>query len=109
MINLSSILDTILVNERGAMDLTKKFERLSSRAGKLSGTVYRSCDPKYATSADLLSGRGSRLYGGRWNPIGVTSIYGSFDPETAMAETLAGAQVFWDASPFDNASCVCGN
>ena len=76
------------------MDLTKKFEKLSSRAGKLSGTVYRSCDPKYATSADLLSGRGSRLYGGRWNPIGVTSIYGSFDPETAMAETLAGAKYF---------------
>lgn len=100
MINLPSVLDmsstlgTISVNERAVMELTKKFERLSSRSGKLKGTVYRSCAPKYATSADLLSGEGSRLYGGRWNPPGVTSVYGSFDPETAMAETLAGSNYF---------------
>lgn len=91
---MSSTFGTISVNEREAMDLTKRFKRLSSRAGKLDGTVYRSCAPKYATSVDLLSGEGSRLYGGRWNPIGVTSVYGSSDPETAMAETLAGAKYF---------------
>jgi RES domain-containing protein len=93
---MSSTLATISVNvnKRDVMDLTKRFERLSKRACKLDGTVYRSCAPKYATSSDLLSGEGSRLYGGRWNPKGVTSVYGSFDPETAMAETLAGANYF---------------
>ena len=94
MLDTSSTLGTIPINEREAMELTKKFERLSSRASKLGGTIYRSCAPKYATSADLLSGKGSRLYGGRWNPPGVTSVYGSFAPETAMAETLAGSKYF---------------
>lgn len=43
----------------------------------------------YATEADLLTGEGSRLYGGRWNPKGIAVIYASLTPETAMAETLA--------------------
>ena len=50
---------------------------------------YRSATPKYAREKDIVSGQGSRLFGGRWNPIGLAAVYASLSPETAMAETLA--------------------
>ena len=52
------------------------------------GVVYRSSTPKYATHADLFTGAGSVLSGGRWNPKGVAAVYFSLSPETALAETL---------------------
>ncbi len=60
----------------------------------MEGTIYRSTSPRYATSSDLVSGAGSRLHGGRWNPIGVAAVYGSFTPETALAETLAHCRYY---------------
>jgi RES domain-containing protein len=70
------------------------FEQIMSRLGRLSavafsGLVYRSSTPMYATESDLLTGEGSRRFGGRWNPIGIAVVYASLTPETAMAETLA--------------------
>lgn len=60
------------------------------RAAGWSGTVYRSATPRYAGSADLLSGFGARKHGGRWNPPGAfPAVYGSSSPETAVAEALA--------------------
>lgn len=53
------------------------------------GVIYRSATPRYAQGSDLLSGLGSARYGGRWNPPGLAAVYGSLDPETAMAETLS--------------------
>lgn len=62
-----------------------------------SGTVYRQCTPKYATNADLLRGDGSRLYGGRWSPVGVRAVYASLSPEAAMAEALQSFRYYgWD-------------
>lgn len=58
-------------------------------ASDFAETVYRSSTPKYATESDLLSGAGSKLHGGRWNPVGIAVVYNSLTPETAMAETLA--------------------
>lgn len=58
-------------------------------ASRFTGTVYRSSTPKYATETDLLTGEGSKRFGGRWNPVGVAVVYASLTPETAMAETLA--------------------
>ena len=69
--------------------LKDRLERLLSSATKFSGVAYRSSTPEYATEADLLTGEGSKLYGGRWNPIGIAVVYASLTPETAMAETLA--------------------
>ena len=37
----------------------------------------------------MLSGYGSRLYGGRWNPTEVATVYASLTPETALAEVLS--------------------
>lgn len=67
----------------------RRLERLRSSATPFAGIAYRSCTPKYATEADLLSGEGSQRQGGRWNPMGIAVVYASLTPETAMAETLA--------------------
>jgi RES domain-containing protein len=55
-----------------------------------SGTFYRATTVEYSSREDLLTGAGSRIAGGRWNAIGsFNAIYGSLEPETAMAEALA--------------------
>jgi RES domain-containing protein len=69
--------------------LQSRLARLTASAVPFVGVVYRSSTPKYATEADLLTGEGSRRFGGRWNPVGIAMVYASFTPETAMAETLA--------------------
>ncbi len=69
--------------------LLRKLQRLSSRAFGFNRDVFRSTTPRYATETDLLTGEGSRKFGGRWNPCGLAAIYASLTPEAAMAETLA--------------------
>jgi len=76
------------------LDLDKRFAGLLHRAVSLRGTIYRSTAPKYANSADLLSGEGSRRNGARWNPIGVAAVYGSVTPQTALEESLAHANYY---------------
>ncbi len=76
------------------MDLDVRLSRLLRRATALEGTVYRSAAPQYATSSDLISEAGSRLHGGRWNPVGVAAVYGSLSSEIALAETLAHSRYY---------------
>jgi RES domain-containing protein len=76
------------------LDLETRFAKLIRRAKALRGTVYRSATPKYANTSDLLSGEGSRRNGAGWNPVGVAAVYGSFTPQTALAETLAHANYY---------------
>jgi len=76
------------------LDFDVPVARLLARSTALEGTIYRSTSPRYATSSDLVSGAGSRLHGGRWNPVGVAAVYGSFTPETALAETLAHCRYY---------------
>lgn len=66
-----------------------RIDRLKDRAGEFSGMLFRSTVPKYANTLDLLTGEGSRCAGGRWNPVGIATLYGSMSPEAAMAEALA--------------------
>ena len=68
--------------------LLARLTALRVSAVPFEGVVYRMSTPKYATQTDLLTGAGSVLSGGRWNPKGVAAIYFSFSPETALAETL---------------------
>jgi RES domain-containing protein len=83
--------------------LIRKLERLIPEASDFSGKTFRSATPHYATEKDLLTGEGSRRFGGRWNPPGLAAVYASLTPETAMAETLAHARYFglseYDAMP----------
>jgi RES domain-containing protein len=75
--------------------LLRGMVRCASLAGPWRGVAYRAVAPRYADSGDLLSGRGSRLYGGRWNaPSTFPAIYGSLTPETAMAEVLSSFRAF---------------
>lgn len=71
--------------------------RCAQSASSWEGVIFRSTTPRYATSTDLISGEGSRRFGGRWNPAregGAAAVYGSLDAETAMAETLAHVRYY---------------
>ena len=73
------------------------YDRLRDAIGKLDtasfrGTLYRVSDPTYANTRDLLTGEGSRKYGGRWNAPGSLSVvYLAQSIEGAIAETLGMA------------------
>ena len=71
-----------------------RFKNVKDRASNLVITAYRSVVPEYAKADDLISGKGSFKYGGRWNPPGIAAIYASNSPETAMAETLSHVRYY---------------
>jgi RES domain-containing protein len=48
------------------------------------GKLYRALNPVYAR--EPLSGRGAELYGGRFNPKGLPTLYASLSVMTAMRE-----------------------
>ncbi|MGR3504361.1 MAG: RES family NAD+ phosphorylase [Paracoccaceae bacterium] len=52
--------------------------------GRYKGPLYRALNPVYAR--DPLSGRGAALYGGRFNPKGLATLYTALDPVTALRE-----------------------
>jgi RES domain-containing protein len=59
-------------------------------ARRWEGEFYRCCKVRYARSADLASGAGSLLRGGRWNAPGLARVvYGSTTPEASVAESLS--------------------
>ena len=51
---------------------------------RFQGKLYRALNPIYAS--EPLSGRGAKLYGGRFNAKGVPAIYLSLSPITALRE-----------------------
>lgn len=73
-------------------------------ADRWTGTLYRATTIEYANRGDLLAGVGSRKSGARWTPRGrFNAVYGSLEPDTAMAEALANYREFgipvWEAMP----------
>ena len=76
------------------MDLEGRVRKVFDQAVSLEGRIYRSATPKYANSSDLLTGEGSKKFGGRWNPVGLAAVYGSFTPQTALEETLAHSRYY---------------
>ncbi|WP_380058884.1 RES family NAD+ phosphorylase (plasmid) [Falsihalocynthiibacter sp. SS001] len=52
--------------------------------GRYVGPLYRALNPVYAR--EPLSGRGAKLYGGRFNPKGTPALYTALDPATALSE-----------------------
>lgn len=79
-------------------EVLRKFISRAHLLGPLSvrweGLIFRSTTPRYANTNDLVSGIGSGLNGGRWNPIGLNAVYGSDSLETALAESLAYFRYF---------------
>lgn len=49
-----------------------------------SGKLYRALNPLWASQP--LSGEGAAKYGGRFNPVGMSALYCSLDPLTALRE-----------------------
>ncbi|CCF22225.1 conserved protein of unknown function; RES domain protein (plasmid) [Pseudorhizobium banfieldiae] len=51
---------------------------------RYAGQLYRALNPVYAR--EPLSGRGAKLYGGRFNAKGTSALYTALDPATALRE-----------------------
>jgi RES domain-containing protein len=59
---------------------------LITNAAPLNGTFFRSVAFRYFHPDDLISGEGTRQYGGRFVPVGVRAVYASAEEETALRE-----------------------
>jgi len=62
---------------------------LVERASPLEGEFFRSVELAYAHPDDVVSGEGTRSYGGRFVRPGLRAVYGSVDEETALRESAA--------------------
>src|SRR5574340_308743 len=70
-------------------------------AGSLRRVVFRCSEPTYATEGDLLTGEGSRIHGGRWNPpSSFATVYAAFADATALAEAKAN-HLYYHLDPAD--------
>lgn len=71
-------------------EVQQLFDRIAAcmpLAVNLKTNAFRSAAVKYANEGDLISGSGAGYNGGRWNPPGVTAIYASLNPVTAVKES----------------------
>ena len=59
---------------------------LITNAAPLNGTFFRSVAFRYFHPEDLISGEGTRQYGGRFVPVGVRAVYASAEEETVPFE-----------------------
>lgn len=65
-------------------------DRALPSAVRVRAHLYRAAAARRANRIDLISGEGSRLFGGRWNPPHLfPTVYLSFEVETAVAEYFA--------------------
>jgi RES domain-containing protein len=62
--------------------------KLITNAAPLNGTYFRSVAFRYFHPDDLISGEGTRQYGGRFVPVGVRAVYASAEEETALREVM---------------------
>ena len=71
-------------------DRDEPFARGSYSTCHLDVTLYRATALAYAKRNDVISGKGAKIHGGRWNPPGLCSaVYASLSPEAALKEALA--------------------
>lgn len=59
-----------------------------------SGTLFRFQTVEFPTPEEVLSGLGAKQRGGRWNPPGVTALYGSTTDATALEESKTNDRYF---------------
>ena len=62
---------------------------LVDQASPLEGEFFRSVELAYAHPDDVVSGEGTRSYGGRFARPGLRAVYGSVDEESAFRESAA--------------------
>jgi RES domain-containing protein len=72
-----------------AKSLKALFQSVEGKAAEWNGTVYRAVGTEYANKRDLLSGEGTKRFGGRWTPpASFATAHASLDVKTAVAESL---------------------
>jgi RES domain-containing protein len=67
----------------------RAIKRWISRAAPLRGLFFRSIEYRYMDPTDVLSGAGTRAYGGRFAPIGTLAVYLSATDSGASKEVTA--------------------
>lgn len=81
-----------LIPDRLSTRIATAAQRLFAmeRGTVLSSSWYRAALPRYSTSSQLLSGRGTLIRGGRWCPPGfMLTLHLADTPENSVAEYLA--------------------
>jgi RES domain-containing protein len=58
------------------------------------GTLFRLQTLDFPSPKDVLSGEGARWRGGRWNPPGLATLYGSTTDNTALEECKANDRYY---------------
>ncbi len=58
------------------------------------GTLFRFHTVDYPNAKDVLSGKGAAWRGGRWNPPGIPTVYGSTTDSTALEECKANDRYY---------------
>jgi RES domain-containing protein len=72
-----------------------------ARSISIRTVAFRSSEPTYATETDLLTGKGGRDNGGRWNPpSSFATVYTSLTDTTALAEAKAN-YLYYGLDPAD--------
>ena len=62
--------------------------------GAWRGTLFRFQTVDYPAPKDVLSGEGAQWCGGRWNPPGLATLYGSTTDATALQECKANDRYY---------------
>jgi RES domain-containing protein len=70
--------------------IARRLSTVAARAAGIVRVLFRATEPTYATEHDLLTGKGSQMNGGRWNPpSSFATIYTAFTEVTLIAESKA--------------------
>jgi RES domain-containing protein len=73
-------------------------QKLIKHNEPLSGTYFRSVERRFMDPTEILNGRGTELYGGRFAPVGTKAVYLADSDVGASTEVLARKKRLGDSS-----------
>jgi RES domain-containing protein len=75
-------------------ELNHEFHAHPEWFSKWTGTLFRFQTVEFPSAKDILNGKGAAERGGRWNPPGLATIYGSLTDATALEECKANDRYY---------------